>query len=75
MQSCLRYAVCSTRCGLIISRCVGACNGTSSAEERRPQLHKTSHLILEMSMNEAFIWLSGLRFIDNINYYCGGGAF
>ena len=25
---------------------------------------KTSHLILEMSMNEAFIWLSGHRFID-----------
>ena len=24
----------------------------------------TSHLILEMSMNEAFIWLSGHRFID-----------
>ena len=25
---------------------------------------KTSHLILEMSMDEAFIWLSGHRFID-----------
>ena len=25
---------------------------------------KTSHLILEMSMNEAFIWLSGHRIID-----------
>ena len=25
---------------------------------------KTSHLILEMSMNEVFIWLSGHRFID-----------
>ena len=25
---------------------------------------KTSHLILEMSMNKAFIWLSGHRFID-----------
>ena len=25
---------------------------------------KTSHLILEMSTNEAFIWLSGHRFID-----------
>ena len=24
---------------------------------------KTSHLILEMSMNEAFIWLSGHHFI------------
>ena len=29
---------------------------------------KNSHLILEMSMNEAFIWLSGLRFNDN-NFY------
>ena len=29
---------------------------------------KTSHLILEMSMNEAFIWLSGLRFIDQKKY-------
>ena len=28
---------------------------------------KTSHLILEMSMNGAFIWLSGLRFIDQKN--------
>ena len=26
--------------------------------------NKTSHLILKMSMNEAFIWLSGHRFID-----------
>ena len=26
--------------------------------------NKTSHLILEMSMNEAFIWLSGHRIID-----------
>ena len=26
--------------------------------------NKTSHLIFEMSMNEAFIWLSGHRFID-----------
>ena len=25
---------------------------------------KTSHLILEMSMNEVYIWLSGHRFID-----------
>ena len=25
---------------------------------------KTSHLILKVSMNEAFIWLSGHRFID-----------
>ena len=25
---------------------------------------KTSDLILEMSMNEVFIWLSGHRFID-----------
>ena len=25
---------------------------------------KTSHLILKMSMNEAFIWLSGHRIID-----------
>ena len=25
---------------------------------------KTSHLILEMSMNEAFIWLSRHRIID-----------
>ena len=27
-------------------------------------IKKTSHLTLEMSMNEAFIWLSGHRFID-----------
>ena len=33
----LRNAVCSTRCGLIIGRCFGTCNGTSCAEERRPQ--------------------------------------
>ena len=26
----------------------------------------TSHLILEMSMNEAFIWLSGHRIIETI---------
>ena len=60
----LRYAVCSTGCRSIIGRCFGACNSTSCAEERRPQYKKTSHLILEMSMNEVFIWLSGLRFID-----------
>ena len=29
---------------------------------------KTSHLILEMTMNEAFIWLFGLCFIDQKNY-------
>ena len=33
----LRYAVCLTGCGSIIGRCIGACNGTSCAEERRPQ--------------------------------------
>ena len=33
----LRNAVCSTGRGLIISRCFGACNSTSCAEERRPQ--------------------------------------
>ena len=33
----LRNSVCSTGCGLIIGRCFGACNGTSCAEERRPQ--------------------------------------
>ena len=27
-------------------------------------LQNASHLILKMSMNEAFIWLSGHRFID-----------
>ena len=29
---------------------------------------KTSHLILDMSMRKAFIWLSGLRFIDIFLY-------
>ena len=33
----LRYAVCSTGCAPIIGRCFGVCNGTSCAEERRPQ--------------------------------------
>ena len=33
----LRNAVCSTGCRPIIGRCFGACNGTSCAEERRPQ--------------------------------------
>ena len=34
---------------------------------------KTSHLILEMSMNEAFIWLSRHRIIDreNLNGFMG----
>ena len=32
---------------------------------------KTSHLILEMSMNGAFIWLSGHRIIDReiLNFF------
>ena len=51
----LRYAVCS-----ITDHCFGACQQSSCAEERWPQKKKNSHLILEMSMNEAFIWLSGL---------------
>ena len=33
----LRNSVCSTGCWPIIGRCFGACNGTSCAEERRPQ--------------------------------------
>ena len=65
-------AVCSTERWSIIGRCFGACQRSSCAEERWPQyLKKTSHLILEMSMNEAFIWLSGLCFIDKNNIING----
>ena len=37
-------------------------------QKKDDRIKKTSHLILEKSMNEAFIWLSGLRFIDKQNY-------
>ena len=65
----LRNAVCSTGRGLIIGRCFGACNVLHvhvHVVVRKKDDHnkKTSHLILEMSMNEAFIWLSGHRIID-----------
>ena len=36
---------------------------------------KTSHLIIEMSMNEAFIWLSGHRFIDRETAETGDFSF
>ena len=55
----LRNAVCP-----IIGLCFGACNGSSCVQKKDDRNKKTSHLILEMSMNEAFIWLSGHRFID-----------
>ena len=58
----LRNSVCSTGCGPIIDRCFGACNGTSCAEDDHNK--KARDLILKMSMNEAFIWLSGHRIID-----------
>ena len=61
----LRNAVCSTGRGLIIGRCYGACNGTTVVVRKKDDHNKkTSHLILEMSMNEAFIWLSGHCIID-----------
>ena len=52
----LRNAVCSTRCGPIIGRCFGACT-VLVVRKKDDRNKKTSHLILEMSMNEAFIWL------------------
>ena len=65
----LRYAVCSTGRWLIIGRCFGACQWSSCAALKKDDRNtKTSHLIFEMSMNEAFIWLSGLHFIDKKNY-------
>ncbi len=45
----LRNAVCLTRCRLINDRCFGTCGRKTSA------IQKTSHLILEMSMNTAFL--------------------
>ena len=51
----LRNAVCSTGRGLITVLVV---------RKKDDYNKKTSHLILEMSMNEAFIWLSGHRIID-----------
>ena len=59
----LRNAVCSTVRGLII----GGASELATVQvvwKKDDHNKKTSHLILEMSMNEAFIWLSGHRIID-----------
>ena len=38
--------------------------GLRVANRKDDRNKKTSHLILKISMNEAFIWFSGLRFFD-----------
>ena len=61
-------AVCSTGHRSIIDCCFRACQRSSLCGRKTTAIKKTSHLILEMSMNEAFIWLSGLHFIDKKIY-------
>ena len=59
----LQNAVCLTGCGPISA---GASELAMVLVVRKKDDHnkKTSHLILKMPMNEAFVWLSGHRFID-----------
>ena len=52
----LRNAACSTGASELATVLV--------VRKKDDRNKKTSHLILKMSMNEAFIWLSGHRFID-----------
>ena len=60
----LRNAVCSTGCKPILSAGASDLATVLVVRKKDDRNKKTSHLILEMSMNEAFIWLSGHRFID-----------
>ena len=56
----LRNAVCSAGASELATVLV--------VQKKDDRNKKTSHLFLEISMNEAFIWLSGLCFIDNKKY-------